>query len=127
VAVYNLSPIFEPGYVPNAAAALAFATPGNPTSVPANYQYQIQVLRVTNIIGAPVTIEIWRVPSGGARGNSNIVVPAVAVPVASQTFMALDLTALWGAVLQTGDAIHAVAGNANALVIQGDGIVAQVP
>lgn len=125
MAVYNLACLFRPQYVGNAAAALTFA-PTGATAVPAGYNYQIAVLRVANITGAPVSLEIWRVPSGAFDDNQHLVIPQVNVPVASQTFPDLDITALWGAVLGAGDAIWAVAGAANSLVIHGDGAVIQI-
>ena len=127
MAVYSLSPIFQPQYVANAAAAIPFATPGAPTAVPANYSYQISVMRVANITAAPVSLKIWRVKSGGTNDNTDIVVPVtVLVPVASQTFPHFDVTALWGVVLAAGDAIWAVAGAASSLVVHGDGAVIQI-
>lgn len=123
MAIYNISPIYQPQYVGNAAAALTFAPVGG-TVVPANQQYRIDVLRVANITSAPVSLKVWRVNSGGANDNPHIVVPiTVLIPVATQTFPQFDVTALWGAVLSAGDAIWMVAGSASALVVQGDGIV----
>ena len=121
---YALSPVFNPQYcATGAAAALSLATPGAGTVVPANLAIQIAVLRVANNSNAPVTLEIWRVPAGAAADNAHLVVPSVSIPVATNTFPQFDVTALWGAVLQAGDAIWAVAGSASALVIQGDGVV----
>ena len=126
MAVFNLSPLFQPQYVANAAAALTFAPAGG-TTVPAGYQYRIDTLRVTNITSAPVSLKVWRVPSGSTDDNQHIVIPVtVLVPVGVSTFPQFDVTALWGAVLSAGDAIWAVAGSASALVIQGDGVVAQL-
>jgi hypothetical protein len=126
MAVYNISPLFQPQYVGNAAAALTFAPAGG-TTVPAGFQYRIDVLRVTNITAAPVTLKVWRVPSGSTDDNTHIVVPVtVLVPVAVQTFPQFDVTALWGAVLSAGDAIWMLAGSASALVVQGDGVVGQI-
>jgi hypothetical protein len=125
--VANLSPLFEPQFIAESAvAALVFATPGNPTAVPSGYFYQIGVLRVTNIDNAPVTLTLYRVPSGSTAIAVNTVVPVtVQVPVATQTFPHFDVTALWGAVLMPGDSIWALAGVASKLVIQGDGLVIQ--
>jgi hypothetical protein len=121
---YSLSPLFEPQYVAHSAAtALQFATPGNPSAVPANVNYLINVLRVANVSAGIVTLEIWRVPNGGTVGNPTLVCPSISIPVATQTLPAMDLTMLWGAVLQPGDAIFMLAGSADALVVQGDGAV----
>jgi len=124
--VFNISPMFQPQYVANAAAALTFASAGG-TTVPAGYQYRVDVLRVTNITAAPVSLKAWRVPSGSTDDNQHIVVPVtVLVPVATQTFPQFDVTALWGAVLSAGDAIWMVAGAASSLVVYGDGLVVQI-
>lgn len=125
--VYNLSPIFQPQYVSNAAAKLTFAPAGG-TVVPTGYQYQIAVMRVVNITSAPVTLKLWRVSAAAAtQVNENIVVPVtVLVPVATQTFPHFDVTVLWGAVLSAGDAIWGIAGSASALTTSADGVVVQV-
>lgn len=126
MAVYNLSPIFQPQYVANAAAALVFATPGAPTVVPAGFNYQIATMRVTNVTGAPVSLTMSRVPNGGVSGGHNLVLQTINIPVASNTTPWMDLTLFWGDVLQPGDSIVAAAGSANALVVQGDGAVIQI-
>ena len=126
MAIYSLSPIFEPQYVAGAAAALVFATPGGPTVIPAGYNYQISVARVANKTGAPVSFKCWRVPSGSTDDDAHIVVPAINIPVATSTSPYFDITALWGVVLQPGDAIWALAGAASSLILQGDGAVIQI-
>ena len=123
MAVYNLSPIFAPQYIAAAAAKLVFATPGLPTVVPAQMNYQIMACRVANIGTVPVSLQVWRVPSGAAQDNQHVVVPTINIPVASQTFPYFDLTALWGVTLQPGDSIWAAAGVASMLVIHADGAV----
>ena len=126
MSVYSLSPIFQPQFVANAAAALVFATPGAPVAVPAGYRYQISVLRVTNVTAAPVALTVFRVKSGATAVAGTTVVPVtVLVPVASNTFPHFEVTSLWGAVLAVGDAIWATAGSASALVIQGDGAIVE--
>ena len=126
MAIYSLSPMFQPQYAAGSAAALTFATPGAPSAVPAGFVYQLSVLRATNVTGSPVTLKIWRVPSGASDDAVHVVIPAtVTIPVASQAAPHFDITALWGAVLQAGDAIWALAGSASAIVIQGDGLVVQ--
>ena len=126
MAVYNLSPIFQPQYVASAAAKLVFATPGGPSVVPANVNYQILVARVANIDTVPVSLEVWRVPSGASQDGQHIVVPTINIPVASQTFPYFDLTALWGITLQPGDAIWALASVASMLVLHADGAVVTI-
>ena len=125
MAVYNLSPIFQPQYVGDPAAALAFAPPGAGSVVPTSYNYQIYTCRVANTTNAPVSLQVWRVPAGAEGDNQHLVVPSINIPVASQTFPDFDVTALWGAVLQPGDSIWAQASVANALIIQADGAVIQ--
>jgi hypothetical protein len=120
---YTLSPMFQPQYVSNVASKLTFATPTQPQQVPAQVNYQIVVLHVANVSANPVTLVINRVPSGGVADASNVVVPQVVIPVATQSNPFFDVSALWGAVLVPGDSIVAVAGAADSLVIQGDGMV----
>jgi hypothetical protein len=126
MAVYNLSPIVEPQYVAATSAALALAPPGAGSAVPAGYYYQIAVCRVSNVTNAPVSLQVWRVPSGASADNAHMVLPPINVPVASQTFPDFDLTTLWGIVLRPGDAIFAIAGAASSLVIHADGAVIQI-
>jgi hypothetical protein len=124
MAVYNLSPIFAPQFVATGGAAqLTFAPPGAGLLVPAGYNYQIAVLRVVNLAGAPVSLKLWRVPAGSAADDQHVVCPTINIPVATQTFPYFDVTALWGAVLQPNDCIYALAGAGNALTLQGDGAV----
>lgn len=124
MAVYNLSPIFQPQFIGNAAAALVFASGG--TVVPAGFNYQITVARVSNITNnTPTTLKVWRVPNGSVDDGQHIVCPTITVPIPSQTFPYFDLTALWGVVLQPGDAIWALAGSAGILTIHADGLVIQ--
>ncbi len=123
MATYTLSPIFAPQYVPSSAGALTFAPAGG-TTVPANYRYQIQVCRVANNSASPVSLEIWRVPSGSANDAQHIRVPStVLIPVATQTFPWFDVGVLWGVNLGPGDSIWAVAGTGSTLVIDADGAV----
>lgn len=123
MSTYALSPLFEPQYAGSSAAALTFALAGAGTTVPANTNYQISVMRVANNSAAPVTLKIWRVPSGSSADDAHLVVPVITIPVATQTFPYFDITSLWGAVLRPGDAIWAIAGTVSTLVIHGDGVV----
>ena len=127
--VYSLSVIYQPQFVANAATKLSFfpsVAAANPLIVPAGFFFQISVMRVANVSTAPVGLTVWRVPSGSANANANVVVPqTVNVPIASNTFPQFDVTALWGAVLQPGDSIYALASAASALVVQADGAILQ--
>ena len=125
MAVYSLSCIFKPQYVSAAAGPLVFA-PGAAVAVPPGYNYQIAVCRVANTTGAPVSLEVWRVPQGATADNQHIVLPPINVPVATQTFPYFDLTALWGIVLAVGDSISAVAGSDGSLVVHADGAIIQI-
>ena len=81
-------------------------------------------MRCVNIDTVPVTLKLWRVPSGSTAIDVNVVVPVtVQVPVATQTFPHFDVTVLWGAVLAPGDSIWGLAGVASMLTISGDGLV----
>lgn len=125
--VYNLSPIYRPQYVANAATKLVLASAAAGDVVPAGYNYLVNVMRAINITSAPVSLKVWRVPSGAANDDQHIVVPVtVLVPVASQTFPLFDVTALWGAVLQPGDSVYGLAGAASSIVIEADGAVIQL-
>lgn len=126
MAVYNLSPMFAPQFVAAGSTQLTFATPGAPLIVPPLYNYQISVCHVANLAGNPVSFKAWRVPSGSAADDAHVIVPTLNIPVATNTFPYFDLTALWGAILQPGDSIYCEAGQASALVIQGDGAVVQI-
>ncbi len=126
MAVYSLSPLFQPQFVAAGSTQLSFATPGAPLVVPPQYNYQISVAHVANLAGNPVSFKCWRVPAGLAADDAHVVVPTINIPVATNTFPYFDLTALWGAILQPGDSIYAEAGQASALVIQMDGAVVQI-
>lgn len=124
MSVYALATIFKPQFVGGAAAALTFA-PTGVVAVPTGYQYQITVLHVANVTNAPVNLTMWRVPSGATNDNQHLVVPIISIPVASNTSPYFDVTALWGSVLNAGDAIFALAGSGSALSVQGDGVIIQ--
>ena len=126
MALYNLSPMFQPQYVAAGSTQLVFATPGSPLVVPALYNYQIAVAHVANNASVQVSPKVWRVESGAAADDAHIILPSINVPVASNTFPYFDLTALWGVILQPGDSIYAEAGQASALVIQADGAVISI-
>ena len=119
MASYTLSPIFDPQYVATGAAALQFAVGSSAASVPTGFNYMISVFRVSNPTANGVTLQIWRVPAGEAADGQHIIIPQFTVPAGTEQ----DLTALWGDVLQPGDAIWALAGTADALVVHGDGVV----
>lgn len=122
--MYTITPIFEPQFIPAAAAGLAFAPAPTGIVVPPNVTYRIDQIRVTNVTGVACALTIWRIPSGSANTAVNNVIPVtVVVPPSTLTAPQFDLTALWGAVLRPGDAIWAQAGAASALTIYGDGAV----
>jgi len=124
----NLITIYQPQFVPNAAAGLIFAPvpAAGLAVVPALFNFLILTMRVTNVTAAPVPLTIWRVPAGAVNDNQHLVIPnTVNVPTATAATPWFDVGALWGALLQPGDAIWAVAGSANALSISGDGAIVQ--
>lgn len=123
MATYTLSVLVQPQYVAAGSAAALPLVPAGASVVPAGQQFQIQTCRVSNVSGSPVTLEVWRVPSGQSTANTNLVQPTISIPVASQTFAQFDVAALFGATLQPGDAIWMLAGTASALVVQADGLV----
>lgn len=124
MANYSLSPLFDPQFIPAAAAALVFATQGSPSAVPAGVtSYQIAVMRVANVTNQPQSLTLWRVPAGEANDDAHIVVPKINVPIPSASFPWLDISCLWGAVLLPGDAIWGQASSGNVLTVQADGVI----
>lgn len=122
----NLSNIYNPQFVPSAAAALTFSpasAAGAPTVVPASYAFMILTMRVVNVSAAPVALTVWRVPSGSANDNQHLAIPAtVNIPVASANAPWFDVGSMFGAVLNAGDAVWALAGTASTLSIMADGV-----
>ena len=125
MAVYDLTAIFAPQYVSHTAAAVPFAYGSWGTVIPAGFKLQIQVARVANNGAVPVSLTVWRVPSGSSADNAHVVCGSLNIPISTNTYPQFDLTALWGVVLSPGDTIWAIAGTASALVIQADGIIEQ--
>ena len=122
---YQPSAMFQPQYIADNPAALIFSPKGG-AAVPAGYTYQISVMRVVNVSGAPVKLTMWRVPVGGAADNQNLVVPgSVVIPSANSSSPWFDVEVLWGAVIDEGGAIWAEANVASALSITADGLVIQ--
>lgn len=125
----NFATIYNPQFIPNAAAALIFApaSAAGAGVVPAQFNYSILTIRVTNVTAAPVSLTIWRVPAGSIDDNQHLVIPAtVNVPTATAATPWFDVGNLFGAVLGVGDAIWALAGSASALTISADGVVIQL-
>ena len=128
-----LSPMFQPQWITGpvtVVAGVVTAQSSNPlvfaptgvTAVPAGVSYLIQRMQVTNTTGTPITLVIWRIPSGGIVGaNSNIVVPGIVIPANSYTYPYFIPKALQGIVLQPGDSLYAGTSTANTLTISGDG------
>ena len=90
---------------------------------PANTKTVISRAVFTNITAAGAQLTVWRVPSGGARANGNIIVGASA---AGQTLSAGPSepyvpAALAGLTLEAGDALHAVSDTASAINTTGSG------
>jgi hypothetical protein len=131
MSVYNLSPIFKPQFVagPGSGAGLVFApsSAAGGIVVPAGYNFQINTMRAINTGASPISLTVWRLPSGIGTGNSQLMVPAsVNLPVASNSTPWFDLGVLWGAVLAPGDGIWALAAVANTVVVVADGATIQI-
>lgn len=119
---YDFYPVFNPQFVPDTdAAALTFATPGAGVAVPANYKILISHCTVANVSADPVNLSVWRVPSGDSADPAHLLCLTIPIPPATEAIPWFNVDCLWGAVLEAGDAIWALAGTASALVIQGDG------
>ena len=130
-----LSPMFQPQWITGTvtvAAGVVTAQSSNPlifaptgaTVVPAGVSYLIQRMQVSNTTGVPITLVIWRIPSGGVLGaNSSIVVPGIVIPANSFTYPYFIPKALQGIVLQPGDALFAGTSTPNTLTVSADGAI----
>lgn len=120
---FNLSPIIQPQYVAEAAAAALTLTVtvagATAAAVPALTRLSLWTARFTNVTASPVTLIVYRVPSGGAAGAATTVVAVITIPVATAANPYFDWSP--GYVLAPGDAIWALAGTVSALVVTGDG------
>lgn len=119
---FALSQIIKPQYVANAAAALQLTVDSAGTqaaAVPPLTQLSLWTARFTNGTGSPVTLKVWRVPSGAADDATHVVVNTITIPVATAANPYFDWSP--GYQLGPGDAIWALAGTASALVVTGDG------
>lgn len=122
MAIYTLACIFQPQFVASGGAtALVFSTPGGPTVVPDNTNYQLAVARVANVSGSACDLTMWRVNFGGSANNQHLVIPTISIPKASFAQPYFDLTTLWSIILGPGDAIMGLSGAGNALTVHGDG------
>jgi hypothetical protein len=121
--MFNPSVIFQPQYVSNAAAALAFAA-NLQSPIPAGSQYQINQFWVANNSASPCWLKLYRVPSGGTA-NGTTFVCYIVIPVSSLAIPNVPISALWGIELQPGDTIVAQAQTASVLVAWADGGVNQ--
>lgn len=76
----------------------------------------LQKVTFTNNGAAAVTLTVWWVPNGGSRGNGNMIVNSVSIaPKGPTNDGVYEAFVLEGHTLQAGDALHAVAGSANAI------------
>lgn len=119
---FQLSTIIKPQYVANAAAALNLTVDGAGTQavvVPALTSLSLWTARFTNNSALAVTLKVFRVPSGAAADAAHVVINTITVPVATANNPYFDWSP--GYTLAAGDAIWAVAGTANAIVVTGDG------
>lgn len=119
---FALSQIIKPQFVAAAPAALQLTVDGAGTqagAVPSLTQLSLWTARFTNVTASPVTLKVFRVPSGLADDATHTVVNTISIPVATANNPYFDWSP--GYQLAVGDAIWAVAGTASALVVTGDG------
>lgn len=76
----------------------------------------IDKFTVANVTGSAATFALNLVPSGGAAGNSNLLISRTIQP--SETYVCPELV---GHILDAGDFISTLAGTASALAIAGSG------
>ena len=114
------STIFQPQYVANSAAALAFF-PNGGAAIATGLLYQINTAWVANNSGSPCWLKLYRVPSGGAADVTTLVGPQITIPVATLAVPNVPLSMLWGIQLNPGDKIYAVAQTASVLIVTADG------
>ncbi len=105
----QITNLLELTAVPNAAGAIYTNSSGQSAL--------LQKVTFTNngTAGAGVTLEVWWVPSGGARGNSNIALLTTVAPKGPTNDGVYEAICLEGHMLAPGDALHAIAGTATAL------------
>lgn len=101
--------LIEAAYAANAETTQYTAPEGSRVS--------IDKFTATNVTGAPATITVKLVPSGGAAGASNIIVQTKAL-AAGECYTFPELV---GHVLNTGDFISTLATVVTALVIRASG------
>jgi hypothetical protein len=119
---FTLSQIIAPQFVALAAAALQLTVDGAGTqaaAVPTLTGLSLWTARFTNVTGGPVTLKVFRVPSGAAADSAHTVVNTITIPVATANNPYFDWSP--GYQLAPGDGIFAVAGSASAIVVTGDG------
>lgn len=122
MAIYNLATICQPQYVQSAApTALVFAPPASGVVVPANVKYQINTATLANKTDQALSFQLWRVPSGLLLNDERIIVPKIVIPPANENYPYFSVTALWGIILNAGDALWAQAQTVDSLIIQMDG------
>lgn len=91
-------------------------TPSIFYTCPANVSVIVTSISVANSNTTDSTFSIYFVPSGGAPGLSNVMVPSGSLPANSMANFSL------GQVMTAGDTIQAVANVANVITLHGSGI-----
>lgn len=115
---FQLSRIIVPQFVPDAPGALQLTVDGagtQATVVPALTQLSLWTARFTNVTALPVTLTVYR----GGPTPENTVIATIPIPVATAANPYFDWSP--GYQLAVGEAIVAVAGAPDALVVTGDG------
>jgi|SRR5882724_3249486 len=119
---FQLSQIIKPQHVANASTALQLTVDGAGTqaaAVPALTALSLWTCRIANVTATPVTLRIYRVPSGAAADLAHTVLFTITIPVATANNPYFDWSPNYQ--LAAGDAIFMIAGTATALVVTGDG------
>jgi hypothetical protein len=114
------STIFNTQEVSSSAAPLVFY-PNGGAAIQTGNLYQINTAWASNNSASPVTLKVWRVPSGGSATAATLIGPQITVPVASLSVPNIPLSMLWGIQLNPGDTIYAQAGTGSAIVVTADG------
>lgn len=105
-ATQSIAKVLTQGVQLTTSAVSQYLTPGNTATI-------VKKVTVTNSTGAAVTLTMYKVPSGGSVGASNIIVSAQSIP-AGATY---EVYAAENHVLMTGDSIFALASANTALTL----------
>jgi hypothetical protein len=96
-------------------AALAETTVYGP--VAANQRVIVTNIIIANTSASPVALSLSAVPSGGAAGNANRIIPGTTIP--ANTMVPIDCAL----VLEAGGFLSALGGAANSITVTISGVV----